>query len=166
MKEAPFISVIIPAYNAERWIEEACRSVLKQTLTNWELIVVDDGSDDRTYEIVGKLTEKNPSIILIHTKNSGVSKARNQGIVEATGEYVIFLDADDRLAPKALEVLYQAITEHQADMAIGWKTDMTQEGELRGCPYQRERRLLIGAESLEYSLRDHPSMYAASKILL
>ena len=161
MRKTPLISVIVPAYNAEQWVGEACRSVVEQTFTNWELIVVDDGSVDRTYEIVRQLAEEHSSIRLIHTENGGVCKARNRGLDEAKGEYMILLDADDRLDPRALEILYGAITEHQADMAIGWKTDMTPNGELRGCPYQRERRLLKNEESLEYSLRDHPSMYAA-----
>jgi glycosyltransferase involved in cell wall biosynthesis len=161
MKETPLISVIIPAYNAERWIGEALRSVLEQSYRNWELIVVDDGSSDHTYEIVMEMSQGHPSVRLIHTENNGVSQARNRGLDESHGEYIILLDADDRLSPRALECLYTAIEENQADIAIGWKINMTQEGELRGCPYERERKLLMGEESLVYSLCDHPSMYAA-----
>ncbi|MBO5510512.1 MAG: glycosyltransferase family 2 protein [Clostridia bacterium] len=161
MKEMSLISVIIPAYNAESWIGEACQSVLEQTYENWELIIVDDGSCDRTYEIVCELAERYPSVRPIHTENGGVSRARNLGLAEAKGEYITLLDADDRLTPQALEAMYASLQEHHADIAIGWAVNMTQEGELTECPYKKEKKLLMGEESLEYSLRDHPSMYAA-----
>lgn len=87
------ISIIIPAYNAERFIEETINSVLNQSYTDWELIIINDGSVDSTVEIIRPfLSEK---VTLYSQKNTGVSAARNTGINRARGEYIAFLDADD-----------------------------------------------------------------------
>jgi len=91
---SPEISIVIPAYNASRYIRDSISSVLDQTFSSWELIVVDDGSTDNTAEIIkGFLTD--PRIKLLQQKNRGVSAARNAGIQEAKGRYIAFLDADD-----------------------------------------------------------------------
>lgn len=155
------ISIIMPAYNAELWIKQACYSVIEQTYTNWELIVVDDGSCDRTYELLKEIADQHPAVRVIHTENGGVSKARNIGLDHAKGDYILLLDADDMLVSNALELLYNAIETYRADMAIGWKTDMSIDGQIQGCPYHREKRLLTGEESLQCSLRDQPFLYAA-----
>lgn len=91
----PMISVIVPAYNAELWIKECCESIFSQSYPNWELIVVDDGSKDRTPSILDELSLGRENMIVIHTPNGGVSHARNIGIDVARGEYVTFIDSDD-----------------------------------------------------------------------
>lgn len=98
----PKISVIIPVYNGEQFIETAINSVINQTYTNYEIIVVNDGSVDNTREIVNKIAFKNEKIKLINKENAGVSVARNIGVRETTGEYLTFLDADDKLECTAL----------------------------------------------------------------
>ncbi|MDQ3100397.1 MAG: glycosyltransferase [Bacteroidota bacterium] len=96
----PKISVIIPAYNAERWISDSIVSVLDQLLTDLELIVINDGSTDSTAEIARRIDD--PRLRVIDRLNSGVSEARNAGIDLATGEYISFLDADDAMVPDNL----------------------------------------------------------------
>ena len=110
------ISIIIPAFNAENYIEECIESILAQTYTDWELIIVDDGSNDLTPTICDEYAEKNLRIRVIHQENRGVSAARNVGLKKATGIYIAFVDADDILPPRSLEIRINLIG--GADLAI------------------------------------------------
>lgn len=101
------VSVVIPAYNVERHIVDCLASVRAQTLTDWECVVVDDGSTDRTAERIRECTERR--IRLITQRNRGVSAARNAGLAAAKARYVLFLDGDDLLHPQALERLSTAL---------------------------------------------------------
>jgi len=96
------VSIIMPCYNAARFIAEAIASVIVQTESSWELIVIDDGSTDGSAEVVGRFTD--PRIRLLSQANAGVSAARNAGLACARGEFVAFLDADDRMRPNRLHV--------------------------------------------------------------
>jgi glycosyltransferase involved in cell wall biosynthesis len=95
------VSVIIPAYNAERFVERALDSALRQTYTNLEIVVVDDGSQDRTAELIHG--RRDPRIRYLHQSNQGQGPARNNGILESTGTYITFLDADDFYRPNKIE---------------------------------------------------------------
>lgn len=98
------VSVIMPSYNAERFIAESIRSVQDQTMTNWELLITDDCSTDSTCEIVSKLAEEDPRIKLERLpENGGAAVARNSSIARATGRYIAFLDSDDRWMPDKIE---------------------------------------------------------------
>ena len=100
----PLVSVIMPAYNAEKYIEEAIMSVINQSYKNWQLLVIDDGSQDSTPAIVKALAEKDHRIQLhINEKNMGVAKTRNKGFDMAEGDYVALLDSDDIWLPEKLE---------------------------------------------------------------
>jgi glycosyltransferase involved in cell wall biosynthesis len=101
MEREPLVSVIMPAYNAERYIDEAVQSVLQQTWQNWELIIVNDGSTDGTRSYLDAQTD--PRIYLYHQENQGVSQARNVGISVARGVFITFLDADDVVPPHSLK---------------------------------------------------------------
>lgn len=160
MSELPLISVIVPAYNSERWLTECCESVLGQTYPNVELIVVNDGSTDGTRALLRNIAEKDNRVRVIHTENCGVCHARNTGLNAAAGAYIAFLDADDLLFPNSLKLLYFALCSEYADIAIGWKTNMTEDGRNIGCPYERMAVVLEGTDGLKLSLEDHPSMYA------
>lgn len=105
MKFNPKVTVIIPAYNAESFIERGINSVLNQTYKNVELIIVDDGSTDNTSSLIEKKFGSSNNIKLFRQNNSGVSVARNKGIELATGDYCIFLDADDWLEENCIETL-------------------------------------------------------------
>ena len=109
------VSVIVPLYNAEKFAKRCIESVLKQTFQNYELILVDDGSKDRTGEICDQYAEKESRIKVIHKKNGGVSSARNTGLEIAEGEWVTFLDADDWIEPNFLKIL-----EYCSDNSIDW----------------------------------------------
>ena len=103
-KNAPVVSVIMPAYNAERFIEEAIRSVITQTVTDWELLVLDDGSTDDTAQIARKLAEEDSRIRFLPNKsNMGVARTRNRGFDLCRGQYVALLDSDDIWLPEKLE---------------------------------------------------------------
>ncbi len=95
------VSIILPVHNGEAYLHEAIDSVLTQTHLNWELITVDDGSSDETPTILGSYTDER--IRVIRQENRGVSAARNRGLQEMKGDYLLFLDADDALFPKSLE---------------------------------------------------------------
>ena len=104
------ISIIIPCYNQQEFIDRCVASVLEQTFTTWECILINDGSTDRTGEIGQKWTEKDSRIKLFNKENGGLSSARNAGMAKATGTHILFLDSDDRLADKnSLRHLAEAI---------------------------------------------------------
>lgn len=117
MKET-IISVIVPVYNVEPYIEKCIESVLNQSFENLELILVNDGSPDRSGKICEDYAKKDSRIKVVHKENGGLSDARNRGLQIAKGEYIFFLDSDDYIAPKALEVLYKRIREDDADISI------------------------------------------------
>ena len=104
VKETPLVSVVMPAYNAAAFIEEAIDSVVNQTVQNWELIVIDDCSKDDSYQMALNCAEADSRIaVLRNEQNMGVSETRNRGIDRATGKYIAFLDSDDRWHPEKLE---------------------------------------------------------------
>ena len=91
----PFLSIIIPVYNVEKYLHQCVDSVLAQNLDSFEIILVDDGSPDNAGKICDEYAEKDARVKVIHKENGGLSKARNTGIDAAEGEYIIFLDSDD-----------------------------------------------------------------------
>jgi len=126
-------SIIIPTYNYAVYLARAINSVTSQLGKNDELIVIDDGSTDNTQEVVELLREEGPShFSFFHKKNGGPASARNLGIEKSRGDFLIFLDADDELAPRALYLLHQHIEENPATrMIVGGHTSVTPEGEER-----------------------------------
>lgn len=114
--ENPEISLIIPAYKAEKYLAACLESITGQSFTDWELIVVDDGSPDETGKIADSFASADSRIKVIHKTNGGVSAARNTGIEAARGRYLSFMDADDRLEESYLEELYNRAVESNADI--------------------------------------------------
>lgn len=112
------ISVIIPVYNAEKFIEDTIESVLNQKYKNLEIILIDDGSKDKSREIIKKYQDKYPNIKLYCQKNAGAPEARNNGIKNSTGDYVIFLDSDDTLCPNVFGKITHLL-ENNAELVIG-----------------------------------------------
>jgi len=107
MSQSPLCSVVVPAFNVERFLQDTIHSVVKQSHPDWELLVVDDGSTDRTLEVAK--TIQHPRVRLFTQANGGSSVARNKGLRESRGQYVVFLDADDRLRPTALARFVKAL---------------------------------------------------------
>ena len=123
----PVISVIIPTYNAERTILETITSVQKQTFSDFELLLINDGSSDRTLELLQNISDERLQIFSY--ENAGVSVARNRGIAHATGEVIAFLDADDLWTPDKLELQVAALQQHpQAGVAYSWTYIMDEKG--------------------------------------
>lgn len=110
------ISVIIPAYNVENYIEKCIESVINQTFRNIEIIVIDDGSTDGTTSIIRRYSKKDRRIVPIYKKNSGVSDSRNIGIDKFTGDYVFFLDSDDWIDEDYFENAVKVLNEHEIDI--------------------------------------------------
>ena len=112
------ISVIVPIYNTETYLGECISSVLNQTYRELEIILVDDGSTDRSGILCDEFGRKDERVIVVHQKNGGLSNARNTGISKAGGKYIYFLDSDDMLAEDVIEILVSMCEEHHAEMAI------------------------------------------------
>lgn len=111
------ISVIVPVFNAEKYLKMCLNSLVSQTLKNIEIICIDDGSTDNSLAILDKFKSKDDRIKIIKQKNYGVSMARNNGISEAQGEYIGFVDADDWVDKDFFEKLYNAAQKYNADIA-------------------------------------------------
>jgi glycosyltransferase involved in cell wall biosynthesis len=116
---AKLISIIIPAYNAEKYIARCLESVSAQTYDNIEIIVINDGSTDKTLGLISRYAQKDGRIKIIDQKNKGLSGARNAGFDTSRGEYIFFLDADDFIGESAIEKLYCFAEEHALEMAEG-----------------------------------------------
>lgn len=122
MEKQPLVSVIIPCYNGEKFISEAIESVLNQTYQNWELIIVDDGSKDKSKEIIRQYCATDNRITYIqHKKNKGIPFARNTGIKNSNGEYIALLDQDDKWLPKKLAMQLDKfyMSKHEIGLVFG-----------------------------------------------
>lgn len=115
---APKISIIVPAYNEEKYISRCLDSILAQTFSDFEVICVDDGSTDNTFTILTEYSEKDSRIIPLKNTGKGVSSARNFGIDNSNGEYIGFVDSDDFIQPQTLEFFFRTFSENKADMVI------------------------------------------------
>ena len=118
LKYKPLVSIVIPAYNVENYIEECIMSVVNQTYTSIEILVVDDGSPDRTPFIIDRLAAQDNRIIPIHQKNAGVSAARNAGINASKGEYLVFIDGDDYIAPDFIAYMLELVEKTGGELCI------------------------------------------------
>lgn len=112
------ISIIVPVYKAERYLEECIESIINQTYKNIEVILIDDGSPDNSGKICDEFSKKDNRIIVIHSENKGVSIARNTGLKKATGEYITFIDSDDYVSNNYIEFLYNLLAENDAEISI------------------------------------------------
>ena len=139
----PLISVIVPVYRVEEYLERCVKSILSQTYENLEVILVDDGSPDQCPAICDACAEKDARVKVIHQENKGLSGARNEGIDAASGEYLAFVDSDDYVSPHFIEELYQLLQD--TGCAIGQcrfsyvKGDgLVEEGDSAFCIYRGE----------------------------
>ncbi len=117
MEHTPLISIVVPIYNVEVYLEKCITSILKQTYQNIEVILVDDGSNDHCPSLCNIYAKKDSRIIVIHQKNSGLSDARNSGVSLATGEYIGFVDSDDWIDEDMYETLVTIAQLYHADVA-------------------------------------------------
>ena len=127
----PAISVIVPVYQAEALLPQCVESVLAQTFSDWELLLIDDGSRDGSPTLCDGYAARDPRIRVFHKPNGGVSTARNLGLEQAAGPYIAFLDADDTFEPAALETLWYLREKAGADSAGCAHYNVTPDGERR-----------------------------------
>ena len=109
------LSIIVPLYNVEKYIEKCILSLVNQDFRDYEIIVVNDGSPDESANIVNELKIKYPNVLLFHKENGGLSSARNFGLEKAKGEYVWFVDSDDWIEPDIISLLYKHVKESNLD---------------------------------------------------
>ena len=113
------VSVIVPIYNAESYLEKCVNSIINQTERDIQIILVDDGSTDKSPQICDELSLKDDRIVVFHKKNGGLSSARNKGLENAKADYVCFIDSDDIIAPYYVEHLLSLIEKYDCDVAVG-----------------------------------------------
>ncbi len=153
MSNKPAVSVIIPVWNASPYLRQCLDSVLSQTLTDIEIICVDDGSTDDTPDILREYVEKDARIIVIRQENRGAGAARNNALRRAKGKYLSFLDSDDFFEPGMLEKSYEAAEKNQADIVVfGCDYYSESSGRFRSCPNSINRLILPPGEV--FSLKD------------
>lgn len=149
------ISVVIPVYNIEKWVGKCLSSLIKQSYTDLEIIVVNDGSTDDSLTICEQYQKKDGRIKIISQKNKGLSAARNAGIVNAQGEFIFFVDGDDYLRENAIELAYEAIQKECADMCILQYEYVGDSGEIVHKNEKYSKRLCMsGVEAMKRLLID------------
>ena len=116
VNKEPLITVIMPAYNVEKFLERSVNSVLNQDYRNLDVLIIDDGSKDKTLEIARKLQAKDSRIRIIHQENQGVSVARNVGLDNTLGNYIMFVDTDDYIDKEMCSTLMDAMLNHDVDI--------------------------------------------------
>ncbi len=147
----PAVSVILPVFNGEKFLAEAIDSVCGQTFSDWELIIVDDGSADRSGAVADRYSMNDRRIRVIHAPNGGLSVARNRGIDAARSPWIYFLDADDAMHPRALELLLDAADlSDEVDLAVG------------GFSFDRRQLVAYDAAEAEFDIMAPPDLIGAT----
>src|SRR5699024_2863417 len=155
-KMKKLVSVIIPDYNAEKYLSECNESILKQTYTNFELILINDGTTDESGHICDTYRAKDERVIVNHQKNQGVSLSRNKGIHIATGDFIQFVDADDTIEYQMIEKLIQSFNK-ETDLVISGFKKISQRNNKKHISEHLPK--LIGKHSLENFLINFPEEF-------
>lgn len=149
MQKKPLVSVIVPVYNVEKHLSKCLQSILQQTYTNLEIILIDDGSTDTSGSLCDIYALKDRRIQTFHQKNAGLSSARNKGLDVCHGEYIAFVDSDDYIGQTMYETLVQLSQEHTADMVVCNLAVVYPNGKIKEIPPVQNHCTLI---PLEYAL--------------
>ncbi len=150
MSKNELISIIAPVFNVKDYLRECLDSILIQTYSDFELIVIDDGSTDESSDICDEYSAKDSRITVIHKKNGGLSEARNLGISKAKGDYICLVDSDDILAPTYLQVLYDTLKNSEADIvACNYTTFTIKDNIKNNNAKDIHRKLVITEKSME-----------------
>ena len=148
------VSIIVPVYQVETYLRQCIDSILAQTFTDFELILVDDGSKDKSGEICEEYAGKDGRVRVIHKENGGLSDARNAGLEQAAGEYFMFVDSDDYIAPTMIERLYNSIQSESADIAACNLCYVFDKKEKKDFSTAMEAEVLQGSEIFYYRKND------------
>ena len=152
MENEDLVSVIIPIYNVEKYLEKSIDSVINQTYKNIEIILVDDGSKDNSGKICDKYINIDNRIKVIHKENGGLSDARNKGIEIATGKYISFIDSDDFVKEDYIKYLYNLIKKYNTQISICAYSILMENGKKIDCGEKYEEKLLTTEECFERML--------------
>ena len=147
----PTVSVIIPVYQVEKYLDKCIASVVGQTYQNLQIILVDDGSTDCSPAICDGWKERDPRITVVHQPNGGLSRARNAGLKIATGEFIGFVDSDDWIEPNMVECLLSSMQETDADIAVGGFEGFTEDS--KSIPYAQPKSTKRSLYSAEEALK-------------
>ena len=148
--EKPLLSIIVPVYKVENYLQKCIDSILAQTFTDFELILVEDGSPDGCPALCDAAAAKDARIRVLHQKNGGLSAARNAGLDVARGEWIGFVDSDDYIAPEMYETLYKAVQSTGADLALCDYAAVDEAGTPCLLPYTAPaQRIFTGRELLK-----------------
>lgn len=154
------VSIVMPAYNCEKYVVEAINSVLAQTYRNWELLVLDDGSKDNTLLIIEEFSQKDSRIkALPNRRNMGVSATRNRGIELASGNWIAFLDSDDKWEPEKLEKQFEIVEKKSAEFLFTGASYINEEGE----PY---KGIFEVPEKVTYKKLRNQNVISCSSVLV
>lgn len=166
MNYTPEISVIVPVYKVEKYLQQCIDSILVQTFTDFELLLIDDGSPDRCGEICEEYAQKDERIRVFHQENAGLSCARNTGLMNSSGKYVTYIDSDDYVKPSYLENLYGALPEDDflKGVIIGGLDKMFPSGEIRMVHVPAQNIFPDKRNKIVTDLIDKQVSYAASKL--
>jgi len=152
MKE--LISIIIPVYNVEKYVDECIKSVINQTYQNIEIILIDDGSKDESGNICDEYGKKDKRIKVIHIDNGGVSKARNIGLDQAKGQYITFIDADDYVEENYIEQLYEQCKIDNVDISITGTTDFKDDNLEIECKSRKYKKIINSETAIKEILNE------------
>ncbi len=147
--EQGLVSVVVPIYNVERYLERCLNSIVNQTYRKLEIILVDDGSTDSCAEICDDWALKDSRICVIHKKNAGLGMARNTGIENATGEYICFLDSDDYVDTQAVEKAYTLAKKEKTDVVIYGLSDVDKDGNIFHTYYPQTDKIVYCDDEIE-----------------
>lgn len=162
--ERPLISIIVPIFQAEAFLEESINSILNQTLRNIEVILIDDGSTDRSGSICDTFVAKDERVKCIHKKNEGQSLARNIGIDNATGKYIGFMDSDDFLYPEMCETLYECAEKNNADISGASYITQDEQGNITHNKHSQKSYAYDNYEGIKAYLSLKIDLYVWTKI--
>lgn len=147
--EEKMISVVVPVYKTEKYLDNCIKSILAQTYSNLEIILVDDGSPDACPQICDSYTNKDPRVKVIHKENGGLSDARNAGIDAASGDYITFVDSDDYIAPQMIQTLLQYAIDKEADISVCNYYKVFENGEKLYQPKTVQEKVMTNLEAME-----------------
>ena len=157
------ISVIVPVYNVEKYLERCVKSIVAQTYKDLEILLIDDGSTDKSGKMCDEFLQTDSRIKVFHKQNGGLSDARNYGIEHSAGEFISFVDSDDYIDEKMLETLHRLITENDADLAVCSAMDVFEGKEVTQVKEIKEFNL-NKVESYKYMLRGDGIPSACNKL--
>jgi len=164
-RELPCLSIVVPVYKVEQYIRKCIDSILVQSFTNFELILIDDGSPDNCGIICDEYAKKDPRIFVIHKRSSGLSAARNSGIEKAKGKYITFVDSDDWIDKETYEKAFRFLNENQLEV-VCFDTWLVKDNQEKFRPRYTQNQIFVGVEGVNAILEDGIDNAAWNKVYL